>query len=130
VEPSEQSNSTIRDQQVVLQADNESERSDSDSDSDNYHVTAASSSKSQLHDLYDWLADLGMTLHITQCHDAFSTYEELSWLAIVGVGDIIMHTISKGTIYLCSKCDGLVHILKLNNALHILNNWNNLLLLA
>jgi hypothetical protein len=71
-----------------------------------------------------------MTSHITQCCDAFSTYEELPQLAIVGVGDIMTHTIGKGTIYLHSECDGLAYILKLNNALHILNNRNNLLSLT
>ena len=130
VEPDEQSNSTIGDQQVVLIADNESDSSDNDSNTDSNHVTVASSQKSQLHHLYDWLADSGTTSHIMHRCDAFSTYEKLPKLAIAGVGDIRTHTIGKGTIYLRSECNGLAHILELKNALHVPNNRNNLLLLA
>ena len=129
-EPEEQSNSTIGDQQLALQADDESDSSDSDSDTDRDNVTVASSQKSQLHRLYDWLADSGTTSHITHCRDAFSTYKKLPKLAIAGVGDIKTHAVGKGTIYLCSECDGLAHILELKHVLHVPSNRNNLLSLA
>ena len=52
-EANEQSNTAIQDEEVALEADDESDSSDSDSDTDSDHVTIASSQKSQLHCLYD-----------------------------------------------------------------------------
>src|SRR5260221_5092920 len=82
------------------------------------------------HDLYDWLGDTGTTSHIMHRCDAFATYELLSKVAISGVGRIQSFTIARGTVFLQSECDGIIHILQLKNVLHISDNVNSLLSLG
>jgi len=60
----------------------------------------------------------------------FTTYELLLKVAISGVGGIQSFTIAKETVFLQSKCDGIIHTLQLHNVLHIPNNTNSLLLLG
>ena len=75
---------------------------------------------------YEWLADSGMTLHITHRCDAFSQYMPIPLIPIAGVGGKRAHAIGRGTIHLHSKCDGYLHTLQLNNVLHMPTNKNNL----
>jgi len=92
-------------------------------------INSYASSSKYTDRLYDWLADSGLTVHITSRCNAFNTYEDITRLPISGVRGIKTHTIRKGTIYLHSECDGNMHTLQLNNVLHVPSNWNNLLAL-
>jgi len=76
---------------------------------------------------YDWLADLGTTLHITYQRDAYATYEPIKQIPIKGVGSVKTFAIGKGTIFLSSECNGKVHMIKLRDVLHVPSNRNNLL---
>jgi hypothetical protein len=60
----------------------------------------------------------------------FATYKAILRTTVLGVGDVKMFAIGCGTIYLHSKCNGIIHILQLNNVLHVPNNQNSLLLLG
>ena len=60
----------------------------------------------------------------------FATYELLLKVAISGVGGIQSFMIVKGTVFLQSECDGIIHMLQLHNVLHIPNNTNSLLSLG
>jgi len=81
-------------------------------------------------DLYDWLADSGTTSHITHQRDAFATYEMLPKLTVSGIGGITASAVGKGTVFLHSECNGIVHMLQLQNVLHVPKNTNSLLSLG
>src|SRR5712691_4155566 len=100
------------------------------SDDDCIASTSTSAKNKYVHDLYDWLGDTGTTSHITHRRDAFVTYEPLPKLAVSGVGGMQSFAIARGTVYLQSECDGVIHILQLKNVLHIPNNANSLLSLG
>ncbi len=91
---------------------------------------SASTMNQIVHELYDWLANTSTTSHITHRHDAFTTYQPLPKIPVSGVGGIQSFAIVKGTVFLQSECDGVMHILQLNNVLHIPSNANSLLSLG
>ena len=83
------------------------------------HVNKYASLSKYTNCFYDWLADSGLTIHITSRHEAFNTYEDIIYTLVLGVGGIQMFAVGRGTVYLLSKCNGQVHMLQLNNVLHV-----------
>ena len=94
-----------------------------DSNNDEYdsNVISNSSQYNAVH-LDDWLGDSGVTCHITWERDTFATYEAIPRTTVLGVGDVKTFAIGRGTIYLYSECNGIIHILQLSNILHVPNN--------
>jgi len=80
--------------------------------------------------LCDWLADSGTMSHIMHRQDTFATYETLPKLTVLGIGGVTASAVGKGMVFLHSKCDGIVHMLQLQNVLHIPKNTNSLLSLG
>ena len=101
------------------------------SDDDEYDSNVvSSSSKYNTVRLYDWLGDSGATCHITRERDVFATYEAIPRTTVSGVGDVKTFAIGRGTVYLHSECNGIIHTLQLSNVLHIPNNCHSLLSLG
>jgi len=69
--------------------------------------------------VYDWLADLGMTSHITHQWEAFATYEPIERTPIKGVSSVKAYAVGMGTVFLNSECDRKVHTIELRDVLHI-----------
>jgi len=80
--------------------------------------------------LYDWLADSATTSHIANRHEFFTKYKPQSSASVSGVGNTKVVVTGRGTVVLESKCDGLTHVLRLRNVLHIPSNMNNLISLG
>jgi len=51
-------------------------------------------------------------------------------LTVSGVGGVTTSTVGKGTVFLHSKCNGIIHTLQLQNMLHVPKNTNSLLSLG
>ena len=82
---------------------------DNELDSD-VNVLTGTKNDNETYD-YEWLADTAATVHVTNQHDAFATYEELPNSTITGVGKTRVCVMGKGMIYLHSLCDSIVHTL-------------------
>ena len=76
---------------------------------------------------YEWLANTAATVYVTNQCDAYATYEELPNSNVTGVGKTQVHVMGKGTIYLYSLCNGIVHTLQLNDIFHIPETESNIL---
>jgi len=76
---------------------------------DDNNVSIESDEHKGLNDLYAWLADSGTMSHITHQQDAFATYETLPKLTVSGIGGITASAVGKGTVFLHSDCDGVIH---------------------
>ena len=83
-----------------------------------------------IHELYDWLADTSTMSHITHQQDTFATYELVPKIPVNLAGKNRSFAIAKGTIFLQSECEGIIHTLQLNNVLHIPNTDHSLLSLS
>ena len=70
---------------------------------------------------YDWLADSATTSHVTNQRNTFINYEPLTNKLVLGVGNNETHAIGRGTVELESNYNGKKFIIKLEDALHILN---------
>ena len=84
----------------------------------------------EIHQLYDWLADTSTMLHIMHRCNAFATYQLIPKIPVSLAGKNISYAIGKGTIFLQSECNGVIHMLQLNDVLHIPNTDHSLLLLG
>ena len=62
--------------------------------------------------------------------DTFATYELVPRIPVNLAGKNRFFAIAKGTIFLQSKCEGIIHTLQLNNVLHIPNTDHSLLSLG
>jgi len=123
--------STLHRQLVALNADHGAgAKAYNDYNSYNSYKNVSSDSKINDGQSYNWLADTGMTSHITHRRNVFATYESIPKVPISGVGSVQTFAIGRGTVFLLSKCDGYMNILQLNNVLHIPSNQNSLLLLG
>jgi hypothetical protein len=60
---------------------------------------------------YDWLADSATTSHVTNQHEAFTTYQPLKEITVAGVGNIKTIAKGRGTVELESQCDDQKYIL-------------------
>ena len=98
--------------------------------SNNEKMSSAVSKNKEIHQLYDWLADTNTISHITYRQDAFATYKLTQKIPINLAGKNKSFAIAKGLIFLQSKCEGIIHILQLNNVLHIPNTDHSLLSLG
>jgi hypothetical protein len=117
-----QANVVIEGKFVALQTEhNLDDKLDSD-----VNVLTGSKYENETYD-YKWLADSAATIHVTNRHDAFTTYKELPNTTVSGVRGTQVHVVGKGTIYLCSLCDGKVHTLQLNDVFHIPKTESNIL---
>ena len=92
----------------------------------NEMFTYDQSSNGYFDQAYEWIADTGTTSHITNRRDAFTTYDYIPDSPIKGVGETQVSAIARGTVYVQSEVDGLIHIFELKNTLHIPANRNNL----
>ena len=98
--------------------------------SDNENMSSPAQNNKEIHQLYDWLADTGTTSHITHRRNAFATYQLVPKIPVSLVGKNTSYAIGKGTIFLQSECDGVIHTLQLNDVLHIPNTDHSLLSLG
>ena len=121
----EVSNISLHGQSVALH----SEDDPTDVDNDDECKTTRTK-KYKVHHLYDWLADSGTTSHITHEREAFATYKPIQNLPISGVGDKTTFAVGKGTIFLHSECDNVIHTLQLDNVLYVPSNKRSLLSLG
>ena len=93
-------------------------------------MSSPAQNNKEIHQLYDWLADTSTTSHITHRRDAFATYQLVPKIPVSLAGKNISYAIGKGTIFLQSECDGVIHTLQLNDVLHIPNTDHSLLSLG
>ena len=98
--------------------------------SDSENLPSPVENNKVIHELYDWLADTGTTSHITHRRDAFATYQLVLKIPVNLAGKNVSYAIGKGTIFLQSECDGIIHTLQLNDVLHIPNTEHSLLSLG
>ena len=100
-------------------------------DSNNVDIACSSVTSSpkmsENEDLFEWIADSASTVHITNQHNAFASYNPVPDIKVTGVGRVQAFAVGKGTVYLKSECNGKTNILHLNNILYIPCNQNNLL---
>jgi hypothetical protein len=80
--------------------------------------------------LYEWLADSATTSHVANRQEFFAEYKPQSGASVSGVGNTTVTVEGRGTVILESECEGLKHVLRLQNVLHIPNNKNNLISLG
>jgi len=97
---------------------------------DDDNVSIESDEHKGMSDMYNWLADSGMTSHITHRQDAFATYKMLPKLTVSGIGGVTASAVGKEMVFLHSECDGIIHMLQLQNVLHVPKNTNSLLSLG
>jgi hypothetical protein len=79
---------------------------------------------------YDCLTDSATTLNISNCREAFITFEPTHKTLVGGVSSIKMHTKGQGTIKLESVHEGHRYSLILKDILYIPGNKNNLISLG
>ena len=79
---------------------------------------------------YDWLADSGTTLHVSNKCEAFKTYTPLKATTVAGVGNVKAKVEGRGTVELELHCNSHKYILWLENVLYIPTNHNNLISLG
>jgi hypothetical protein len=78
---------------------------------------------------YDWFADSATSSHISNQHEAFTTFKPLSGKSVAGVGRNRARVEGWGTIELESTYEGSQYLLRLEDVLYIPSNRNNLILL-
>jgi len=79
---------------------------------------------------YDCLADSATTSHVSNCREAFTTFNPSHRMKVEGVGGIQMCAEGHGTIELELVCEGHKYTLTLNDILYIPRNKNNLISLG
>ena len=126
-ETAQSANIAIRDENVAYHV---AEDGLIDVISENENMSSPSENNKVIHELYDWLADTGTTSHITHRRDAFATYQLVPKIPVSLAGKNVSYAIGKGTIFLQSECNGVIHTLQLNDVLHIPNTDHSLLSLG
>ena len=117
-----QANVVVEGKFVALQTDMESD----DEIASDVNVSSGAKIENEVFD-YLWLADSAAAIHVTNRRDAFATYEPLPNTIVSGVGGTRIKAAGKGTVYLRSLCDGIVHTLQLNDVFHIPETESNIL---